>query len=245
MQIIVNKKLILSKFLNPISKFTDQIILNLTKDSIDSISYSTHDMQSVILYTKLNVKTDITEDNLKLNIGSIKKLINAFNCINEDIIALNIANNSISYNSSTTNFKYHLKEDGTIERPPVSIEKIQQIKFDTQFSINSDKIDEILKASTFSIDSNKFYFYMKDNILFGDLTDKTIANLDSITIQITDKIGGEPLADQVPIKLDIFKIISSIRTDNLTIKINKKGVIMFEIKENDYILQYITSALIK
>ena len=245
MEIIVNKKMILNRFLVPISKFTDQATLTLTKDSIDCISYTTGDKQTIILYTKLDVKTDITENDIKLNIGSIKRLISAFNCIPDDIIALTIDNNSITYVSTTTNFKFHLKEDGTVERAPISVEKIKQITFNTWFSLSLDKLNEILKASTFSVDSNKIYLYCKDNSIYGQLTDKSTQNLDSITVQITDTVNGDRLNDTIPLNLDIFKIISSIKMETLDIKINTKGVMMFEIKEAGYTLQYITTALVK
>ena len=245
MEIIVNKKTILTKFLIPISKFTDQAILTLTKESIHCVSYSTSEKQTVILYTKLEVKTDTTEDEIILNIGSVKRLINAFNCISEDIIKLVIDSNSISYMSPSTNFKFHLKEDGTIEKAPISLDKIAQIQYNTWFTLTNDKINEVLQASNFSAETNKIYLYIKDNNLFGEMTDKTIQNLDSMTVLLSDAVMGDRLSDMIALKLDIFKIISTLKMPSLTVKLNTKGVIMFEIKEADFLLQYITSSLVK
>jgi hypothetical protein len=243
MEIIVNKKTILTKFLIPISKFTDQATLTLTKDSIHCVSYSTSEKQTVILYTKLDVKTDTTENEIILNIGSVKRLINAFNCISEDIIKLIIDSNSISYISASTNFKFHLKEDGTIEKAPISLDKIAQIQYNT--TLTNDKINEILQASNFSAETNKVYIYLKDNNLYGEMTDKTIQNLDSMTVLLSDAVMGDRLSEMIALKIDIFKIISTLKMPTLTVKINTKGVIMFEIKEADFLLQYITSSLVK
>jgi hypothetical protein len=245
MEIIIDKKLFLTKFLIPVNKFTDQAILSVNKDFMDCISTTTNDKQSIILYTKLDVKTDMKEDNIKLNIGSLKKLINALNCVNEPIIKLDIEKNHIAYNSVETNFKFHLKEDGTIEKPAISLDKINTINGDTELTILPEKIDELLKASSFSVDSEKVYLTIKDNIVIGELTDKTIQNLDSISVILTDKITGTEIKESIALKLDIFKIISSLKYDKLTIKITKKGVLVFEIKDDNYLMKYITSSLIK
>lgn len=245
MDIIIDRKLFLSKFLIPVNKFTDQAILSLNKEYMDCISTTTTDKQSIILYTKLIVKTDMTEDTIKLNIGSLKKLINALNCITTDIIKLTIEKNHIAYTSEETNFKFHLKEDGTIEKPAISLDKINTITGDTEIVITPDKIDELIRASTFSTDSEKVYLTLKDGILVGELTDKNIQNLDSISVILTNNVTGFQFSDSIPLKLDIFKLISSLKFDKLLIKCTKKGVLVFEIKDDNYLMKYITSSLIK
>lgn len=247
MEIIVDRKLILSKFLIPLSKFTDQAIITLTKDSIDCISYTASDKQSIILYTKLQIKTEglIDGENVKLNIGSIKKLMNVFSCLTNDIIELKIENNNISHTSSTASFKFHLKEDGTIQKPVVNLEKINKMEVATTIDLTSDKIEEILKASNFSSDSNKIYFFFKDNSLFAEITDKTIQNLDSMCVFLTKEITGIQFTEAIPMRIDIFRLISSIKYDKLSIKFSSKGVIVFEITDTNYSLKYITSSLIK
>lgn len=252
MEVLVDRKLILSKFLIPLNKFTDQAIINLDKDFIDCVSYTTSDKQSIVLYTKLMVKNDVTDptavtpfNGVKLNIGSVKKLINALNCINEDIIKLTIEKNHIAYASPDAKFKFHLKEDGTIEKAPITVEKIEKIGFKTEIMLSAEKLDEIIRASSFSTDSNKLYFHIKDKILYADLTDKTIQNLDSISILLTNEITGDIFTEPVPLRLDVFRILSSIKFEKLNLKFNKDGVVVFEIAENNYLMKYITSSLIK
>ena len=245
MDIIIDRKLFLSKFLIPVNKFTDQAILSLNKEYMDCISTTTTDKQSIILYTKLIVKTDMTEDTIKLNIGSLKKLINALNCITSDIIKLTIEKNHIAYLSEETNFKFHLKEDGTIEKPAISLDKINSITGDTEITIAPDKIDELIRASSFSTDSEKVYLTLKKGVLIGELTDKNIQNLDSISVILTNNVTGFQFTESIPLKLDIFKLISSLKFDKLLIKCTKKGVLVFEIKDDNYLMKYITSSLIK
>jgi hypothetical protein len=138
-----------------------------------------------------------------------------------------------------------LKEDGTIEKAPISLDKIAQIQYNTWFTLTNDKINEILQASNFSAETNKVYIYLKDNNLYGEMTDKTIQNLDSMTVLLSDAVMGDRLSEMIALKIDIFKIISTLKMPTLTVKINTKGVIMFEIKEADFLLQYITSSLVK
>lgn len=248
MEIIVDKNQILNKFLIPLSKFTDQAIVNLYNDSIDCLAYTTNDKQSIVLYTKLFVKTDMPPETSKiqLNVGNLKKLIHALTCLNDvTIMKLNIEKNNISYTSSETNFKFHLKEDGVISQTPVNVEKVLSLNFATIFTLSNSKIDEILKASNFSAESNKIYLFSKNNMLFAELTDKTIPNLDTMNVFLTNEIQGNQLVNPIPLRLDIFKIISTLKFNSLTIKINEKGVVVFEIVEDNYLMKYITSCLVK
>ena len=245
MEILVDRRLFLNKFLIPVNKFTDQAVLSLNKDYMDCISTSTADKQTIILYTKLIVKTDMQEDNIKLNIGSLKKLVHGLNCIGDDIIKLKIDKNKIIYNSDTTNFILHLKEDGVVTKQVVNMDKINAVVPDTELTISPEKLDEMLKASSFSTDSEKVYFTIKDNVLMAELTDKTIQNLDSIKVALTSDIKGTHFTDPVPMKLDIFKLLSSLKFDKLVVKMTNKGALIFETKDDNYLLKYITSVLIK
>ncbi len=247
MEIICNKKLFLNKFLIPISKFTDQAIVNVNSDNIDCTSYSNTEKQSIILYTKIDYKTnDTIVEPIKLNIGSIKKFINALTLINDDIILLTIDKNSISYKSIDTNFRFHLKEDGILEKSTINIEKIDKTIFETEIFLSNDRLNDIIKASTFTPDTNKLYINIKDGKICGELTDKNIANIDNISVILSEKYTTtlEKFEDCV-LKFDIFKIISSIKFDECILKINNKGVIMFEIKDTESIIKYITTSLIK
>lgn len=247
MEVILNKRLFLNKFLIPINKFTDQAIINLDNNFIDCISFATNEKQSIILYTKIIHKTDETlEAPIKLNIGSIKKLISALSLIKEDIISLKIENNSITYKSEETNFRFHLKEDGILEKNTINIDKINKTEFETNINLVYDKINELIKANTFATDTNKVYITIKNDKVYCELTDKNIANLDTINIILSNKYTTtcEP-KDDIILKLDVFKIISSIKFDECLLKINSKGVIMFDISDNESVIKYITTSLIK
>jgi len=247
MEIIVDKNLLLQKFFIPLNRFTDQIIVDLHPDSMECISYNTTDKQSIILYAKLYIKTSIpTNETTKLNIGSLKKFIQALNCLQDlSIIKLDIEKNHIAYKSSDTNFKFHLKEDGIINVPPINLDKILAITTPTSFDLTSEKVDEIIRAGSFSNESNKVYISNENGILQAELTDKTIPNLDSMRLTLTNEITGTPLTTPIILKLDIFKTLSTIKFDKVNIKISDKGAVIFELVDKDYNIKYITSCLVK
>lgn len=246
MEIIVDKKLILSKFLIPLNKITEQAIVSLNKESISCISYSSNDKQSIIFYSKLNIVNNMDSDEtISLNIGSVRKLINALSCISLDIIPLRVEKNSISYSSPETSFKFHLKEDGVIPIPAINLVKIQGMTFDTSITIPYNKFNEVLKASSYTEDSNKVYFNIIDNKMYAELTDKTISNIDNMSICLSNEITGNIGIGSVALRMDVFKLLSSLKFDNINIGLSSKGIVAFIINEDNYLMKYITSSLIK
>lgn len=248
MEILVDRKLILSRFLIPLNKFTDQATITLKSDHIDCVSYVTNERQTIVLYTKLNVKNKTNDPDFKgvnLNVGSVKKLINALSCIGEDIISLDVQPNHIAYKSTSASFKFHLKEDGMIEKAPMSVEKIDKIVFNTEIKIDKEKLAEIIKASSFSSDTNKIYFTTENGKMYADLTDKNIQNLDSINIIVTENVVGAKLDAPVILKLDIFKVLSAMKFQDINIRFNKNGAVVFQIEDDNYLMKYITSSLVK
>lgn len=246
MEILVNKKIILANFLEPISRFSDQVIINFHADYMDCISYMTDDKQSIILYSRLKLShNDEIKEPLKLNVGSLRKLIQAFRCIPDEIIKLNVSDKVISYKSDATQFRFHLKEDGVIEKPVFNLEKIEKIQFDLKFDITFTNIQEILRAGSFCSESNKIYIYADDarNIV-ADITDKTIQNVDKMSIQICDSYIGEKLDHDTILKIDIFKLLAALK-QKCSVSINKDGVVLFEIADEWCVIKYITTSLIK
>jgi hypothetical protein len=237
----------LNQFLIPLSKFSEQAVICLKPNLIECTTFTTTDKQSIILYTQLEVNTVLPSDvqSINLNIGNLKKLIQAFNCIDLPIVQLEIENNSISFKSETTNFKYHLKEDGIIPKAPININKIWSLQFTTDIIIPSEKIDELIKVSSFTSETNKIYLSIKNSSLMAELTDKTIPNLDSLNLFLTNEITGNLAISNLPLRFDIFKLLSSLTFKNVNLRINEKGVVVFEIRENKYLLKYITSSLLK
>ncbi len=239
-----NKTDLVKKFLDPISRVAEGCILNVEKNDIFSIIHSTD--LGVILYSKLKLLKENSET-IKLNIGDLKKFIKLINCINQDNIELIINSNNIEYESSDLKFKYHMLEDNVIQKPKISIDKLNKLEYDSNFTLTNDIISGILKGSSFGNDTNKIYFYTKDNQVYAELTDQAQQNIDSVTFKISDKYNGTEIKNSLPFKLEILQIISSIfKLTNLDTKVNtKQKFLFFEVIQPDFELKYIVQSLIK
>ena len=165
-----------------------------------------------------------------------------------DDIDLALDNNSLSYTSdvNTTSFKYHLLDDGILEEPSVKIEKIYDMGFDFECDIEKDIFKIVLKGSSFADKTNKIYLYTKDNSFYGLLTDESLQNVDTVEFELSDTYVGADINTKIPLNLQIYRVISTLQFDKIKIKINiQKGIVMFEIKDDDFLLQYLVTALVK
>lgn len=244
-KIKLDKKLVTNKFLSPISKLADKCSMTILPDSIYTIIDNNDAGYPILLYANIACKNNVKKS-LKLNIGDSKRLLNVLKCVDEEMIDLEIDSNSLSYSSPAMKFKYHLLDDGVIDSAPATTEKINNLQFDCNFEIQGEKILEVLKGASFSAESDKIYFFVKDDKVFVELTDKTLSNTDSLTLHIADSYTGTQLKESIPLKLEIFRMFLGLKFDKLLVKINTKlKVLMFEIVNDGLTLKYIVSALVK
>ena len=238
----------LEKILKPINKISESCVLKGKDDYIYSVS--TTEDKSVILYAKLKISSFL-EESFKLNLISVKKLLSGLNClgVNGDFsITLfdNYIKCEIDESNQKTHFKYHLVDDEIIKEFPVKLEKITSLSFNTEFELSPEKSKKILSASSFATDAQKVYFTLKDGVLIAEINDRTIPNIDVMSIPITDTWYGDELISDFPISLEIFKNLVSFK-NNIKVKINNDcKVAVFNIMEDDLLeLKYIVSGLIK
>lgn len=250
MQIKIKKDIFVKQFLSPLSKIVGDddsnkgCIIDLSDNNITSIC-NTKD-GSIILLADITSPTGLKEgESTHLNIFDIRKFIKLLDCIQDDEIKLQINNNNLAYMSSNINFKFHLMDDGIIRKSVVNINKIDKLTFNNEFTMSKSKLDEIMKISGFAEDSNKIYLNCDNDEIKGELTDKTKPNIDSATIQIAQSYIGDNFRN-IPISLDVLRKISGIKFDLINIKINTQTkVLMMELNNNDCLLKYIATALVK
>jgi hypothetical protein len=191
----------------------------------------------LILYAILN---HTNESERSLCIPDLKKLNRVLDCINSDEIELQVNQNNLEYKSPEIKFKYHLFEDDFIAPPSVKPEKIMSFDTDFSFELVKEDFSKINKASTFTTETNKIYFYLEDGMVKCELTDKARHNTDSFQLQVGKNIIGTELKN-LPINFDNFKLINS---DNVNVSINNKyGVLIFDIDQGPLKLRYILSSL--
>lgn len=239
----------LVKLLKPVNRLTESCVIRSKSDSIYTLCCSQDN--SVILYANTSVPVDL--GGIKLNLISIKKLLTGLDCLGDDgEFKITYNENNIvcsSTNPATTEntkFKYHLVEDGIIKESSVNLEKIAELTYDTIFDLSLGKIKQIMSAYTFVNDINKIYFYTKDDKVFAEIDDKTLHNIDNVSLVASNEYTGSPINNPISVKLEVFKLLSTSKLP-IKVKINSEfNVFVFETQEDENTqLKYIISALVK
>jgi hypothetical protein len=240
---IKDKDLFVRYFLQPIGKVSDSCCICVDQNVLSCIVSSPDN--SIILNIKYSLNGDPINGSSLLNIPDIKKLIRAFDVIEEQSISIKIDKNNLSYKNNNISFKYHLLENGVINRPKINIDKINNINFDTTFYLTEKAFNDIIKASTFCVDSNKIYLYVQDGKVFGELTDRSRPNVDSFAIDVSSEYEGKDM-NVLCLNLEIVRILSTNKAKQIKCRVNSElGVVLFEYGNNIFTTQYIVSSLTK
>lgn len=237
-----NKTDFINSFLSPIGKLTENTVIKVREKEFVSTSSSADG--TLIVHCVYNQTNDVPET-LFLNIPDINKLIKVLACIQEDQVDLSFNNNNIEHRSASVGFKYHLLEDGIIDPPSVDISKIKQIEFNTVFSVDQQTVNQLVKGSTFTTDTDKIYFHTQDGKVFATLTDRQRHNVDSFTQLVSENVKGDDLERELPIGFETIRIISSIRFTELKVHINTKlNVFLFQLICNDTNISIVSSGYV-
>jgi len=244
MEITVNNQHFKKLFLEQIGKISDSCVISLLNNKLRCKASSADN--SVILGVELSLEDALDlQQEVFLNVGDIKKLIRAFDCVGEERVTFNIENNNINYKDKNIKFKYHLLEDGIINQPKVNLEKLQQLEFDSNFTLEDRSLNDLVKCSTFSTDSNKIYLTSEGTRLKGDLTDRTKCNVDNLELKVSNNFMGTPISNMC-LNFEVFRIISTCKFNALQCNISSKlGVVLFAFTNNIITVKYIVSALTK
>ena len=239
----------LEKLLKPVNRLAESCVLKAESNKLFTICTSIDN--SVILYAKTDLPMHV--DSVKLNMINIKKFMTGLDCLGDDgdFKLLYNQNNIVcrSVNEATgenTHFKYHLVDDNIIKESTVNEESIAKLKHDTIFELSLGKIKQIMSAYSFSTDINKIYFYTKDNVVYADIDDKTLQNIDNVSLQVSNEFQGESIQNPLSLKIEVFKNLATSKNP-IKVKINNQfKVFIFQTQEDENTeLKYIISALVK
>jgi len=242
-KIVTNKNLLTQQFLLPVSRIADNISIFFTKEEVYTVSANADG--SIVLYVTL--KEGIKYPGVfKINLPDIKKFIRLLECIEAEELVLNLDNNHIKYSGNGINFKYFLLEENYIQKCPATPEKIKQMTYDTTFVITNSKFNEIMKGSSIATDTEKIYFYTKENKVYAELNDFERQNVNNITYQVTEEYNGDEITTAIPLILENVRMLAGLKATHFTIKINNKlKIALFEIDQENSKIQFILSALVK
>lgn len=215
-------------FLSLTSKICDSACIKIDQNKIFSLTCSGDN--TIVIFSTYKQQNDV-DGVLNLNIPDLNRLSRTLSCVKENDIRLEVDSNCIKYKSSNIRFKYHLLEDGIIAVPSVSIDKIKQLEFKYSFEVCKSDVLSLIKGSSLVTDVDKLYFYVEDGHVYAEITDKETSNTDAYTQKIADTYSGQDAFDQMSISFEILRIISSLRFDQIKIKVNTDvNVLLFEVE---------------
>lgn len=223
MELKLVKKDFTDNFLNVVGKAVDIVSVKANNKGLYVVCNKPD--SSIIILGKYYYSLDIPEE-LSLNIGDVKKLLRVLDCIEEETVQFKINSNHLFYKSDKIQFKYHFLDDSIVPKVTFKKEKIESLKNDTFFDIDSKKLQEILKASSFTTDTNKIYIYGQPDGVYCELGDKEKSNTDSISMKMADSIEGAPLNQVIPFNLDIIRLFSGLKFEKARVGINNTYKIM-------------------
>lgn len=239
---IANKTDFINSFLSPIGKLTENAVIKIREKEFVATSSSSDG--TLIVNCTYDQHNQIDET-VYLNIPDLNRLIKVLGCVSLDEIQLTFNNNNIEHKSGSMGFKFHLLEDGIIDPPSVDLNKIKSIEFPFRFSMSPEIVNQLIKASTFTTETNKIYFYTESGGVHATLTDKQRHNIDSYSQQVTDKFKGDELEKDLAISFETIRIISTIRFDELVILVNPDlNVFLFQLKCGSASITIISSGFV-
>ena len=215
---IKNKDNFLKNFLNPISRLDSSISLDLKETEVSTI---VHNNSNIFLKATSRVETESYE-NRTLTLPDVIKLIKILSCIEQEDINLNIDTNCITYSDANNKFKYHLFDSSVVNNNTFNFDKIDEIDFNTNFTLTREKNNSILKALPFVTESSKLYLSTKDGNVYAELSDKKLHNVDSYTTLISEKYNGEEINQELILDIELFRLVSTLSFQDCTIYINSK-----------------------
>jgi hypothetical protein len=233
---IVNKSQFVNGFLKPISALTESVVIKSLNNKLVCVA---NNEQGFILCATYNLDM---EDTVILNIPNVKRLEKVISFIGHDSFDLKYQSNALSYKDSKIRFKYHFLDDNIIQSPKLSLKKISQLESDVKFTIGFDKITELAKGAAFVSESEKLYFNVSENGVYGEITDKTNSSVDSYEIQLSDESVNADVT--FPVHFDIVRLLTSSNCETIDVSFNtSQGFCIFDIKTSCANLKYIVSGL--
>lgn len=241
--LVLNKESFVQKFLLPISKLADNVSISID----DSEVYATCASQDGSVVLLASYKTDTAVKGIpRINLPDVKKFVRLLDCVEESNMAITIENNHLKYTTPSFKFNYFLLEDSYMQRCPVNPEKIKKLKYDTAFLLPNTKFNEVLKGSSIATDSDKLYFYTKDDKMYCELNDLERQNINNITYLVADKFVGSQIKNALPLNLENIRLLAGTKCNEFAVKVNNElKVTLFQIEEKDIDIKFIISALVK
>lgn len=242
MKITFDKNSFLNNLLSPVSKLSDNLVLEFhnspNKDWEAKTIVSSSDNQTILMG---KMSCTVTEP-LQCVIPDCKTFLRLFSGIEEDQITLELDTNTIKYCNGPFSFKYHLLDESYIfNKKSISESKLNALTYDTEFTITKQKFSEIIKYNSIIPDAEKLYFVTKDSKVLFKISDESKCNMNEIVSLASPSFIGDPLQGSFPLNIKNI-LLFTFNNEEINIKINQSlKIFRFDTSH----LSYIVSGLVK
>lgn len=244
-------------FISAISNvFRGGATLKIHKQYIECIA-CTEDSASIVVCSKIHI---LNEDEINLanneeyiiNVPDLQKFAKLLDMNDEEIFTFEIKNNYVYFANSKVKGAKFILDDIPAQKIPKHVTSSWFNSFKPKYEVNLDKtqIKEILHIASFADGSDKVYFYQDGNNLIAELNDRTIDNIDNISLIVSSE-GKGTINDKVIIAVD------SLSSLILTTPIIKFGVIeignkirtieaiLFTLESNGVLVKYLFNSKVR
>lgn len=235
----INNKTTFLKFLISVSSLYEQCVIHCSSANILDVFVSTESEQVIMYgeYSNIAANQDVT-----INIPDIKKLIKLLGYILQEQFDLEITNNSIVYNTSVLSFKYHLYEDGIIRVKKINKDMLKQFQGEFVFNVSGDDIERLVKSNSV-LGTNEFVYISGINgKIMCELTDKKLANIDSMTIELCDTGDNTINFAEMKFNIENIRLLNSLKCSNIQWKLHTKYNCIVSVSKIDDCVGYFSVA---
>jgi len=241
MKITFDKNSFLNNVLSPVSKLSDNLVLNFTKTGKEweaKTLVASSDNQTILMS---RIVCQINEP-LQCVIPDCKTFLRLFSGVEEETVTLEVDTNVIKYSNGPFSFKYHLLDESYVfNKKSISEDKLNGLTYDTEFVITKQKFQEIIKYNSIIPDAEKLYFLTKSLDVLFKISDEAKCNMNEIITLASNSFVGDPLTGSFPLNIKNI-LLFAFSSDTIAIKINQNlKVFKFETPH----LSYIVSGLVK
>lgn len=236
MKLTINNKHSFLRYLLAISSLYDQCVIHCSPTTGLLDVFVSTESEQVILYSEYS-NVEITED-ITMNIPDLKKLIKLISYIPDETFTLNIDNNSINYISSQLSFKFHLYEDGIIRVKKINKDMLKQFAGEYTFNVSDEDIDRLIKSNSVLGNNEFVYISGVNGKIVCELTDKKIANVDSMTVELCDTHNMSINFAEMKFSVENIRLLNSLKCSNNEWKLHTKYNCIVSVSKIDNCVGY-------
>lgn len=244
-------------FISAISNvFRGGASLKVHKEFIECIVFS-EDSASIMACAKIHIlnEQDINlsvNEEYTINVPDLQKFAKLLDMNDEETFTFEVKGNYVYFKNAKVKGAKFILDD----LPPQKIHKHVTSKWFNAFKpsfeveLNKNQIKEILHLSSFADGSDKVYFYQDGTRLIAELNDRTIDNIDNVSIIVSDNCTGT-IKDKVIIAVDSLSSLilttPSIKFNVIEIgnKIKSMEAIMFTLESNGVLVKYLFNSKVR